>query len=89
MSSVGKQILSTQDKPLWYIDCFKLVIFKEKQTQEKVLKLSRNYSFVGDIDLYKGNLPSVRVSPSLYQEEGLESSLEFLISGEGSELKSA
>lgn len=38
----------------WRIDYFKLALLKEQQTQVKLWKLSRNYSFVRNIYINKG-----------------------------------
>lgn len=46
--------------PLLYTDFLRLIIFKDGQTQEKLWKLDRSYSFVKDIlcimdiSIYKG-----------------------------------
>ena len=60
--------MPSQNMSIWHMDYFELVIFKEQQTQEKLWKLTRNYPFVREIYIYKGNL-FVRVFPSLYLEE--------------------
>lgn len=38
----------------WHIDYFKLALLKKQQTQVKLWKLSRNYCFVRNIYINKG-----------------------------------